>query len=718
MARQRDPLPRLNINVPPNLNAQQPRGQPLYSPALPTSLQQSFHPALQTPMQQNFFPQHPPPAPGRPTHTAAHPSIAQLAAVGIHPPTGFPITPLGGHFPRGSIALPPPLGHPHAHPGAGAGGPPSSAHPFPNRNRRQLSIGGPPKAVLGGPARKVSPIPPATEATPSAAPAPKVKKVIVNLPKETIPGEGQPSNRPEWARNPSKTPFEPQEDLPFVESSSAEEFPPESWRKGLPSTIDVFLPGKGAWEAIKQQAIEEKLEKLGVERGGSSVPQIQAPHTRAASISSPADPALLFFKLNKLQQAQLGSSHNGSPLSQSLSTSPQPPFNGLNPAAVPLPGFSPSPTGQHHVPRFITNRHGHSLSLAQPPSGPSLTHPQNSLLFRTPSAGATGNPFGPNAVLGSDQNGLRKSASPGLSVADSENSQPHTQTDTAMDEIHAPQGRAPVVMSSLVVPPSSTISRPNSKPDFTRGFGLDIPEEEEEEEEEYDHRDRDRVEAEQDEDEGDSQADEMTEEGTNVTAPHSRHHSRHESRLSAALSLRSFGGLIAEGLNERFGVNNEEGDRNRDGRTDLQIEVRPSDGMLQVPSTGHHIMGRRNTLGAPIPESLPIPAPAPEKSGHAANGSIHDGNSEKAGEAFEGVDEWTGSEDVYDHDQYESEDDNEVCTFVIFILFHLCHAMPSCFHASYVTSLRLRMAISAALFLLSTRRAATRFFKRMRFRVV
>lgn len=45
--------------------------------------------------------------------------------------------------------------------------------------------------------------------------------------------------------------------------------------------------------------------------------------------------------------------------------------------------------------------------------------------------------------------------------------------------LFAPQGRKP---AQLTVPP--TASRPESRPDFNRGFGLDIPEEEEEEEKE------------------------------------------------------------------------------------------------------------------------------------------------------------------------------------------------------------------------------------------
>jgi hypothetical protein len=63
------------------------------------------------------------------------------------------------------------------------------------------------------------------------------------------------------------------------------------------------------------------------------------------------------------------------------------------------------------------------------------------------------NPFGPNATLGD---------SPGLKVA-------------LLDNIHAPQGRVPVTASSLALPPS--LSRPDSRPNFARGFRSDVPEE-------------------------------------------------------------------------------------------------------------------------------------------------------------------------------------------------------------------------------------------------
>lgn len=52
----------------------------------------------------------------------------------------------------------------------------------------------------------------------------------------------------------------------------------------------IDLVAQGAWDAMKHQDIEEKLEKLGVEHGfsqpsGSNVPHIHAPHARAASVS-------------------------------------------------------------------------------------------------------------------------------------------------------------------------------------------------------------------------------------------------------------------------------------------------------------------------------------------------------------------------------------------------------------------------------------------------
>jgi len=211
MANRRETLPRLSMPAPP-----------MYAPPF---LQQS---ALQTPMQALFNSQVPA-APARPIHHAHQASI-QLAAAGIHPPNL--VTPVSTHFPRPSMIL------------GSTGQPPS--HPFPNRSRRQLSIGGPPKAVLGGPARKLSPLPSTSAPTAPATTPQKTKKVFVNLPKETVPAkDGEPATRPSWARSPLDNPFQYQDDSVIpAELTTAELFPPDTYRLLLPHSIDVYLPGK------------------------------------------------------------------------------------------------------------------------------------------------------------------------------------------------------------------------------------------------------------------------------------------------------------------------------------------------------------------------------------------------------------------------------------------------------------------------------------------
>lgn len=90
---------------------------------------------------------------------------------------------------------------------------------FPVRHRKQVSIGGPPKAVLGGPQRKPSPLPP-----------PKPKKVQVNLPRLSPPVPPLPT-----------IDFPP---INFPDSSTRDIFPPDISRHLVPHTIDVFLPGQ------------------------------------------------------------------------------------------------------------------------------------------------------------------------------------------------------------------------------------------------------------------------------------------------------------------------------------------------------------------------------------------------------------------------------------------------------------------------------------------
>ena len=170
-----------------------------------------------------------------------------------------------------------------------------------------------------------------------------------------------------------------------------------------------------------------------------------------------------------------------------------------NPSATNSVTTSPRPVADHTAsPSQSRNvlRHGHSLSVSNSPP------------VQTYNPAAAFNPFGPQATLGSDQIFSRT-----------------LSTDR------------PPKSPNLVGGPSS---RPLSRPDFTRGFGLDIPEEEEPPEEadvnigEGADRgsDMDLV-------EGDADIEVETEDEGVAMLNHL--HSRHVSRLSATLSLRSVG---------------------------------------------------------------------------------------------------------------------------------------------------------------------------------
>jgi hypothetical protein len=110
-----------------------------------------------------------------------------------------------------------------------------------------MSLGGPPKAVLGGPNRKVSPLPPAATEAPPPPAAARGKKVVVRFPRETVVGDDgdQTVTRASWARTPIPLAEVPEQlMLRPPEAATAEAYPTDSDRYGLPNTLDVFLPGK------------------------------------------------------------------------------------------------------------------------------------------------------------------------------------------------------------------------------------------------------------------------------------------------------------------------------------------------------------------------------------------------------------------------------------------------------------------------------------------
>lgn len=105
-------------------------------------------------------------------------------------------------------------------------------------------IGGPPKAVLGGPNRKVSPLPP--PATLALEEKLKAKKIVVKIPKEgDLTDDEVDGVKSLWSREP--LPFSEFPNLPpnyLPEAQSVEIIPEERHRRSLPATVDVFLPSK------------------------------------------------------------------------------------------------------------------------------------------------------------------------------------------------------------------------------------------------------------------------------------------------------------------------------------------------------------------------------------------------------------------------------------------------------------------------------------------
>lgn len=167
------------------------------------------------------------------------------------------------------------------------------------------------------------------------------------------------------------------------------------------------------------------------------------------------------------------------------------------------------------------------MSLAQPPS-----YMSNSGTF-----GANSNPFGPRSPM--EERPLSAVSDRGVFGSSS---------------------------SLSVAAPNLNASRPTSRPDFIRGFGLDVAVEAEEEaeldeqekaaqelrrQEMQDASDEDSVEGDDAGNHGDTEEEEDGSEGEDMeldddqVGPTSVAHSRHVSRISAALSLRSIGGNMS-----------------------------------------------------------------------------------------------------------------------------------------------------------------------------
>lgn len=166
--------------------------------AAPANLQHSLHspnpnfqlpslhiqkPSMQTPFTNAFQPPHPTTPSYRPRHRT-NSSIAQFALT-----SPSPFQPSLSPFPQATVT--PPFVR--------------------NRRTASISLGGPPKALLGGPQRKPSPLAghDLSEQRGGGEPLqpysqPLKKKIVVNLPDEQAPTlfEGRAYHSPPWARHP------------------------------------------------------------------------------------------------------------------------------------------------------------------------------------------------------------------------------------------------------------------------------------------------------------------------------------------------------------------------------------------------------------------------------------------------------------------------------------------------------------------------------------
>ena len=128
-------------------------------------------------------------------------------------------------------------------------------------------------------------------------------------------------------------------------------------------------------------------------------------------------------------------------------------------------------------------------------------------------------------------------------------------TSLAPDAIRSPDARSdPGLPTDQSLAPPAMPARADSRPDFIRGFGLDVPVEADEEQEETESDEQvvteegpmlaevSHIAVTGADDSFDMELDEVDAEVGNITtAAQSRVHSRHVSRLSATLSLRSVG---------------------------------------------------------------------------------------------------------------------------------------------------------------------------------
>ncbi|KAG8887081.1 hypothetical protein FRB98_000608 [Tulasnella sp. 332] len=449
----------------------------------------AFPPVNQHPMQQQQrqlgHSSHPSMAMPISQHRS-RPSLANIPGFmpGLGLPTPLTAGPHSTHFPPQT-----PGGTQQNFPvGQSGGGRPQN---YRQKRQQSISIGGPPKALLGGPQKKpITPIPGVAPVVINSSNSDvKLKKVVVKLPKESESdgtmgddvAESSSQAKSRWTRHPipqQSVPSMPPVEPPVLVSRDV--YSDED--SDLSEKVTVILPRRNAWDLYRSRTMEEKLAKLGVKPSGLPVmpPHLTAHlHNRASSISTPADPALFGGRRGSLPLGLRQTPSPNMPISHPLSASttanssqPQshqntnslaPPF-GQNGSISPLPQrFNPagslSSRGSMH--------HGHTMSLA------STSFAQPNPYLGNFAFGST-NPFGSQATLGDGSGGASLSVSPqpGTSLAsvsefdeegDGEEEEEGTGSSAAGGlRIHAPQPRGmlqirPVFVSHQTSPASSSI---------------------------------------------------------------------------------------------------------------------------------------------------------------------------------------------------------------------------------------------------------------------
>ncbi|KAI3481650.1 hypothetical protein L1887_55783 [Cichorium endivia] len=170
---------------------------------------------------------------------------------------------------------------------------------------------------------------------------------------------------------------------------------PEPWPHslGLPDTIEIYLPGQSAWDEYQEQRYEE--QQLEAEAAALEQQQLQpnvvpllqpkpllpselaifAPDhkIRSFSISTPADPNMVSFKLNRFLQSQHADSAAANDASGAEALKDEPgPFARLNsdlPSRL-REAFARRRGESTDISlRPPTSKHGHTMSLGLPSSG-------------------------------------------------------------------------------------------------------------------------------------------------------------------------------------------------------------------------------------------------------------------------------------------------------------------------------------------------------------